>query len=475
MGTTSNALEAGRRNNAVFHNPNRKWWWLAWLALLPIVILRACVLAESDTFWQIRAGLLTLENGTLPSTDPFSWTVPGRAWTHNSWGFNILLAVTYRIGGLPGVALACAALSAAAFGLAVVLARRLGASAAVTAGLLFLASPLMIGWLSARPQLVDYIAVLAFVLLLHRLVSGDPAKVILPGLGLLSILWVNMHAAVLLGIAISAVASVLAFVWKTTRPRIRSCFWALAIASGSALINPYGPDLVRQTLQVQSASVEVVSEWQSVDPADLAQMSMLMCGLIALVVAVRRRDAVFTAAIGVSALGSVAAIRVLPILLLLSLPVLAAFASHPTVKGYLHSRRILFIPASVAAVGAITVVAATNLENFGRPDPRRYSSEVAQAIPRNCKVFNNYEFGGFLILQRPDVQVSIDSRNDVYGPERVLAHQKVLDGVADPTPVLGGAGCVMVSPPSGLAQNLKGDQAWELRAADPTAQLFVRR
>jgi hypothetical protein len=453
----------------------RKWWQVAWLAMVPVELIRAGTLAETDTFWQVRAGLLTLDEGTIPSTDPFSWTVHGQAWTLNSWGFNVLVAGAYRLGELPGVALACAALSAVAFGLVLVLARRLGASAGVAGTLLLLTSPLLIAWLSARPQLVDYIAVLALVFLLHRLVSGEATAWVLPAIGLLTIVWVNLHAGALLGVAMIAAATVLVFFRSSTRRRGPWCLGALVIAGACALVNPYGVHLLDQTMHVQSSSAGVVAEWQPINPADPVQMTMLILGLIALAVAARRNDVVFTAAIGVAVVASGTAIRILPILLLLALPVLASFASHRVVLQYLHNRRVVFLPGAVAVVAVLVVMAVMSLGHVGRPDPAQYSSAVVQAIPQNCKVFNSYSLGGFIMLQRPDVQVSLDSRNDLYGSHQVLASKQVLDGIGDLNQELTGADCVLVPPASGLAQSLTSNQAWDLRAADTAAELFIRR
>ena len=118
-------------------------------------MLRAATLAESDTFWEIRTGLLTLDERRLPAADPFSWTVPGRSWTLNSWGFNVLVAAVYRAAGLAGVASACGALVMVTVGLVLTAARRLGASPVVAATLLLLASGVLVPYLADRPQLVD--------------------------------------------------------------------------------------------------------------------------------------------------------------------------------------------------------------------------------------------------------------------------------------------------------------------------------
>lgn len=450
-------------------------WLVGWLVSLPVALLRAGSLGETDTFWQIRTGLFTIQQRGLPTVDPFSWTVHGQPWTLNSWGFNICLAAAYRLAGLPGVALACASLVAVVSGMVLLLARRLGASPVVASTVLLLSSPLLIAWLSARPQLVDYIAILALVMLLRGLVEGRAPAWSLFALGVLTIVWVNLHAAALLGVAVVGATCVLVFVRRSTRGRSGWCLGALSIVTACSLVNPYGVGLLTQTAGVRSASTGIVDEWQHVDPANLTQMTMIVLGLVALVVAARCGDAVSTAALGVALVGAVTAIRLLPILVLLALPVLASLASHRVVLGYLHSRRVVLAPGAVVGVVALLGLSIPSLGHIGRPDPAIYPTKVVQEIPRNCKLFNSYLLGGFVLLERPDVQVSLDSRNDLYGAERVATAEGVLRGNSDPAQGLAGAGCVLVHQGSGLAQRLKTSRQWELRSSEPSAVLFVRR
>src|ERR687884_1764760 len=72
-------------------------WSGVWVALVPVALARAGLLAESDTFWEIRTGQLILAAHRIPRTDPFSWTAYGRPWHPNSWGFDVLLAPAYRL------------------------------------------------------------------------------------------------------------------------------------------------------------------------------------------------------------------------------------------------------------------------------------------------------------------------------------------------------------------------------------------
>lgn len=452
-----------------------KWWLLAWLALLPIAVIRAGTLAETDTFWQIRTGLFILEQGSIPSADPFSWTAQGQPWTLNSWGFNVVIGIAYGLAALPGVALTCAVMVTATYAFTLLLARRLGAAPGVTASLVLMTSPLLVGWLSARPQLVDYIAILALVMLLYELVSGRASVWILASIAILTVVWVNLHSASLLGVAVTGATTALVMINRSTRSRSGWCFGALAMTGAGSLANPYGVGLLSQTAQVQAASAGIVTEWNHIDPADPLQLTVLGLGLTALMVAVRRRDTVFMAALGVALVSSILAIRLLPILLLLALPVLAMLASHPAALRFIRRRRMVLYPPAVAGAVTLAVMAVVSLGHVGQPDPERYSSDVVQAIPPDCRVFNSYVLGGFIMLERPDVLVSLDSRNDLYGRNLVLSSEQILEGEGEVDEALAGAGCVVVSPGSGLAQSLLGNQGWDLSSEDTAAALFIRQ
>jgi hypothetical protein len=126
------------------------------------------------------------------------------------------------------VALFCAALSMAAGGLVLLLARQLGASPAVAGALPFLSSTLLIDWLSARPQLVDYVAVLVLVMLLRSLVHGEHHMRALLRVGILSAVWVNLHSAALLRVGVAGAAGAMLLLSRTRRVGAAWCLAAMA-------------------------------------------------------------------------------------------------------------------------------------------------------------------------------------------------------------------------------------------------------
>jgi hypothetical protein len=449
-------------------------WLVAWSTFLPFVIIRAGTLAESDTFWQIRAGLLTISLRAVPTHDSFSWTATGEPWTLNSWGFNVLLGGAYTVGGLVAVALIGAALSMAILGLALLASRRLGSSPVVAAVLIHLSVPLMTIYFSARPQLVDYAAVLVLALLLRRIVQGEaPAWAEVFGVGLVMGIWVNLHAAVPLGLAIIVGAVVLGAVHRVARPRVGWLAAALLLGAAASLLNPYGTGVITQATQVADASRELITEWQPLDVTQPVQAAMFLVGLFALVAAAMHRDVAFTAALAVTAAGSVVAMRLLPMLLLLALPVVSIVVTRPSVLRYLTSRRVMLTQGAVLALTVQSVLAGIALSHLGRPDPDTYSPQAVDAIPSGCRLFNSYGLGGLVILERPDVKVSIDSRNDLYGVKRVSEHRRTLAGEGH-SPELARADCALLPAETRLAEALRSSPEWHLEAGR-SSLLFVRR
>jgi hypothetical protein len=311
-------------------------------------------------------------------------------------------------------------------------------------------------------------------ILMPRIVTGPNPIRIVVAVGIVSAVWVNLHAGELIGVAMIGASAVLLLAGREMRGS-RWCWIAGATALMASLLNPYGVGLLTHAAQVESASSGIVVEWQHLDPGSPMQWSMLATGLAALILAARQGDLTFVGELGLVAAAGVLAVRFLPILVFLALPILAAAVSRSPVPGYMRSRRMLLYPATAAVLAPVVVLAVPNLSHIGRPDPAIYPVKLVSDIPPHCRLFNSYELGSFVILERPDVKVSLDSRNDLYGRQRVLADEQVLAGQGDVARALTGANCVLIPPRMGLATWLRTNQRWKLIGSEPTAVLFVRR
>jgi hypothetical protein len=167
------------------------------------------------------------------------------------------------------------------------------------------------------------------------------------------VIWVNLHASALLAIAMAGASAVILLIRRAASWRYAAAA-ALAAVAG-CLLNPYGIGVLHQASQVQADSTQLITGWLPVDWASPAQDLMLAAGVGALIIAWRRQEAVLTAALSVGLAGSLAAVRFLPFVMILAIPMLAASASNPpdSIRRYLASRRVMF-----RRCGALRLVAS---------------------------------------------------------------------------------------------------------------------
>lgn len=445
-------------------------------------MLRAGTLVESDTFWQARTGLTILRTGALPATDPYSWWAAGRPWTLNSWGFDVLLGLADRLGGLTMVALVGAA-GVLAVGAAVLwLARLLGATAGVATVVTVVGLAILTAWLSDRPQLVDYVAVPLLLVFFEagvRAEAGWRLAWIVGSIAAIEVAWVNLHAAAVIGVVVLAAASLgVPFLdlgeksvsWRGLLPKIRRPAAMVLAAALGCLVNPYGVGVVGQSLRVRAASAQI-TEWYHLDVTAPLQVVALLLVLAAALVAWLRHRYDLVAALVVLAIGAVAALRILPIAALVALPVLAARASG---SAWLERRRDLLRATLIGLVGAFAVVAAPGLSHLGRPG---HPVAAIKALPPGCRLFNSYPLGGPVIYFRPDVLVSLDSRSDLYGVADVRDQSELEAGPPDASAQLDAlkVTCVLVEPRAGLVARLRADGHWRELATTATGIAFARR
>lgn len=434
--------------------------------------------ADGDVLWGVRSGLDILRTGTLPHTDAYSWTAHGTAWTPNSWGWNVVLALAYRTGGTVAIALLGTVLIGLVGVLVGVAARRRGAPTAWSVVVLQLVGSLLGVFLYARPQVVDYVAIAALPLLVTGALDAQGRRwpAWLAALGGVQAVWMNLHTAALLG-PCAVLALVAGRAWtapRTTRRRIVGRGAALTAATGLAcLATPYGVTPVLHAKQVRDASAGLIAEWAPAGIGSVEQLLALvtiLLGLLAAWLAWRagRRDTVLLLVL--LGAGTALALRFAPMLAIAALPELAAGAGrlpvHPT-------RARLLAVATPAFLAALCIAGAGS---FGDPGAQNTSPTLVARLPHDCRLVNDITVGGAVILHRPDVLVSIDSRNDMYGR---AAELRALAVERDPR--VGPAfvarhhvTCVLDLSAAPLVRALRTMPGWRVAGTDATRTLLVR-
>jgi hypothetical protein len=215
------------------------------------VLLVAAALAfrsldDSDTWWHLASGRWISANWRVPTTDPFSHTVPDHAWVNLQWLYDLVLYGLYRVGGSRLLVLAAVAAFTGATALLLRTLRHwvgpLAAAVLALIGVIVAEERFLI-----RPEMASLplLGFLLWVLLADRDAGGRR----LLWLPLVMLLWVNTHSLFVIGLFCIACATAAAlgldgFAYASGRkPQDPQRTRRLAIAAVAALlatlVNPY--------------------------------------------------------------------------------------------------------------------------------------------------------------------------------------------------------------------------------------------
>ena len=218
-------------------------------AFLFVAALQVHRLDDPDTWWHLASGRLIAESGSVPATDPFSYTAAGAPWINRQWLFDLGLYGLWRVGGDQATILGAGALFLAAFACAYRLARRRLPAWAATF-IVFLAAEGAVERFTVRPEAAT-LCLLAVQLLLLDGAVGWGTVAALVGIQLV---WANLHALSVLGLvplgaelvcALAAAWLPLPTGWQVASRRQRAEVRRLAIAAVGAVLaeaaTPFGP------------------------------------------------------------------------------------------------------------------------------------------------------------------------------------------------------------------------------------------
>jgi hypothetical protein len=406
---------------------------------------------DSDTGWHIRTGEMILRTGSLPHTDPFSFTRGGTPWFAWEWLSDVLMGAVHQTAGLTGIAM----LYALAIAAGVWLWFRLNWDVAGNFLLACaLASPMLstcnIHWL-ARPHVFSWVFFLAAVRFCERLFAPlSRAQMVAVAIG--AALWTNIHASFFFAPLIPLVWAlgtwVRGWIWEPdVQPRpLRGYLQMSAIAAAATLLNPYGWQLHLHVARylLDRDLLDRIGEFQSFNfhaegalPITIA-LAIAMAGAVCSLARRRPEHFMLSALLVVTALRSA---RALPLVALLSLPlangaITGSLASArglaPAVRRFLDSfltygerLRLLDARNSGALAGAAAcllfafimkapgIVAATGFPADQFPVA---AASTLGGLPLQARVFAPDKFGGYLIYKFNGTRkVFFDGRSDFYG------------------------------------------------------------
>jgi hypothetical protein len=153
----------------------------------------------------------------------------------------------------------------------------------------------------------------------------------------------------------------------------------------------------------------------------------------------------------------------------------------PAVRFDLTPRRRAVVAAALAGLMALTAwardLSAANLERkVADVFPARAAAVVAErGYPG--PLFNDFNWGGYLIWSLPRRPVALDGRTNLHGDERMVRIGSTWAGGPgwQDDPDLAAAGVVIAPADTPLAALLLPDRRFCLVHEDPVARVFIRR
>lgn len=460
---------------------------------------------DPDLWWHLRTGDVITDRG-VPRTDPFSWTVPGREWVAHEWLTDVVLWLTWSAGGHPALIVLFGLIATGAFWLAYLVARTVGVRrlpAASLAAAAAVGSAVIVG---VRPQVLNLVGLAAVMLVLERVRVGQWKIGRLWWLVPIMVLWVNLHAGYLTGFAVLAVWIVGEW-WsaRTNRPALdpagRSLLWKVtAVAALATIVNPNGLALWRYPIDTlrSSAMRDYIAEWQSPNfhnPWFWPFAALMILGVVAAVRSPKAMRLTSGLLLVGSAFAGLQSARHIPLFCIVAVPVIAqqldaALQSRPTAElinagaptdGAPAQSSGAVIPVGAMVLGAAIVACvlvftiSRNSEAITDTYPVDAVAWAAENGLTDQPVFNDYEWGGYLIWE--DVPVFIDGRADLYGDqflEEFIATVRITPEWERPLDEWQPA-WVLTSATGAQAAVLDASAVWDRAYEDEVAVIFRRQ
>ncbi len=421
---------------------------------------------------------MIIDTGSVPATDPFSFSAAGRSWHAHEWLAEVIMAGAFNGGGWRGLLLLFAiACGATLFLVGRELMRWIPIRWALCV-LVLLCLPLIPMGL-ARPHVLGWLLLAGWLpILLHAREQGRaPSFAAVP----LMLVWANLHASYIIGLGLAGALALEALI-DQRRDRAVIVRWAafLAVAVVAACITPYGVNGFFYPFQVSGMrALAVIREWQATTFQEHLPFIAVTAALW-LLIAVRWRRLhpvriLLLAGLTVMAAAHMRHQALLIIVAAMITGPLMAARAQPVRRQETASPRALWIVGSVSAAILIVLGAALTLK---MKDNSAFPNTAINNLPASLRaqpVLNGYSFGGPLILA--GIRPYIDGRADMYGDEFTLDYMAMYRGDMERFRRADRRwrfGWTILPPRAGLIAKLDREAGWRRLYADKWAVVHVR-
>src|ERR1700730_15807139 len=463
-------------------------------SFLALLFLRKFYIADPDIWWHLATGRWILQHHAVPMTDPFSSYGLGKPWIAYSWLFDMTTQLFYRPFGYVAIVyfevLVRVALAVALFHLVRSLLPRFWRAAAITCVGLYAMS----GVISPRPGMLTILfSVIELDILLSVRRTGSAKKLwLLPPM---FAIWANWHIQFVYGLLLLAVFACEPLVTRLMRNKITNenllplkRTWLVLCASFVAtLVNPYGARVYSTVFQYmhQPKVFGHIIELRAMTFRESSNYVVLFLMLSAAMAIGWRRDTGLLLPVLLS-IASVLAFRSVKETWFLAVISACALADGWELKGSDELRPLALRYRLAAAVWLLAVM-ILGYRYYGVSNDfleiqvtGGFPETAAQYIEKHHlagPLYNDFNWGGFLIWRLPQLTVAIDGRTNVHGDERVGPFWAKWTGKPEwaSDPELSHANVVVAKKDTALGSLLRLDERFKIAYEDIQAVVFQRR
>jgi hypothetical protein len=462
------------------------------------------LLADGDTGFHIRAGEYIINTLSVPKYDLFSFITPTLPWTAHEWLAEVIMAFLHSSFGLTGIVVFFSLLIALVHYLLFRDLRSSDGNIFIAAGITILViTTSQIHWL-ARPHIFSLLIMVVWYRILDNYQYREKNQLFL--LPLLMLLWVNLHGGYLAGFILLGIYCVGNYLMGlSAAPDDRTVLHGKSVqilkmslvSLLASLANPIGYKILLFPLNLINNKyvMDHVTEFLSPNFHDLIIFKYLFLLTIGLLSFSRKRlNVIELMLLLVFTHMALFAARYATLFALVIAPIIVTRAddmlteSDSRIMGFFRIRAARFASMEITARGilwpagaflAVVVFLSVNNITYQFNERQKPVAAVEFLIKEHISgnMYNNDEFGDYIIyVAWPQYRVFVDSRWDMYGPERMKEYLKIQNSEPGWEKVLEkyDIDWIIFDARSALSRYLLVLGVWRLVYADTVAHIFVR-
>jgi hypothetical protein len=428
--------------------------YFTFITVFLLIAGRQSFFKDPGTFWHIRTGELILQERSFIDYDPFSFTFGGSKWTPYEWLGEVGMAAVHAIAGIDGILIVSCIILAIVFTFLYHRLTHSGLHPAAAVVITLLALACSSSHFHARPHLITILLLTIMYAVLVDIDAKRHSTIRLICLLPMFILWTNIHGGVLGGIGTMAIVLMGWLFFHTiglntpirSKNDINRLTIILILVPLSTLMTPYGLEVPRTWLQIMSMNElpEIIKEHSPVNIMEVSSWPFFAFGAVyfTVICTLQVRPRITWLVPIVWFLLACDRVRHAPLFAVTATIGLIDLLPFTRIGRALAKRPDYYRPTSVQieppvnthfalVITILSLVIGISLLELDRRDIVSIQAEFpssewpvdliphlhteARSSDQPIPIFNEYEYGGFLIYFAPKYRPFVDDRCEVYG------------------------------------------------------------